>query len=335
MTVAGPAERVHPSRDDPFVSGLSECVGGPAGVRIVPHAWWTPARVLLALVTVVCALAVTWAHFWRVSATLSGSMGFMAFALAATGFTTLALATTWLLAGVRAHRPWDAAAFAVAPLLLFWGPAAWDVVGTGVLAWPLLAGALWTWARGRRAWAGTLLVLAVVVVLRTVVAHQGAGDAPDGSWWLVLQQVRGDWLPTRGVWAGVSVLVVAWCAGVLVLGVRASRRPRFAQVLFLVAGGVLLALPVNPAAYALLLLPLAALARPRWRDLVVWQAAELVHAVMHGWYLDGLLHPVGEGSAVLYWLAVLARVAGLMWLMGTVVRDVVRPQSDPVRLSRP
>lgn len=335
MTAAGPVDRVHPSRDDPFVSGLSECVGGPAGVRIAPHAWWTPTRVLLALATLVCALAVTWAHFWRVSSTLSGAMGFTAFALAATGFTALVLATTWLLAGVHAHRPWDAAAFAVAPLLLFLGPAAWDVVGTGVLAWPLLAGALWTWARGRRAWAGVLLVLAVLVVLRTVVAHQGTGDAWDGSWWLVLQQARGDWLPTRGVWVVAGALAVAWCVGVLVLGVRAARRPRCAQVLFLVAGGVLLVLPVSPPAYALWLLPLAALARPRWRDLVVWQVAELIHAVMHGWYLDGLLHPVGEGSAVLYWLAVLARIAGLVWLMVMVVRDVVRPQSDPVRLSSP
>ena len=135
-----------------------------------------------------------------------------------------------------------------------------------------------------RRWAGAFLLLAVLVVLWTVVAHHEAGDGPDGSWWLVVQQARGDWFPARGVWVGFGVLVVAWCVVVLALGVRARRRPRCAQVVFLVVAGVLLALLVHPAAYALWLLPLAVVARPRWRDLVMWRSSvgEVVGGLREG-----------------------------------------------------
>lgn len=317
-------ERVLPSRDDPFVAALSESVGGPAGSRTAPHPWWSPERGVLALTTLGCAVGVA------VTYVLGSPVGLAT----AAGTTVLALLTTWLLARVEPGRPWDAAGFAAAPLLVFLLPWAWGVVGVGLLAVPLLAAAAWAWARGRRVPAGVLLAVALGVVLRTVLAHHASGDGPDGSWWLVAQQARGEWFPTDGVRVGAGVVAVVWCALVALVAVRAPVRPRAVQIAFLVAAGLVLALPVNPPTYALWLLPLAVLARPRWRDLVVWQAFELVHAVLHVWFLEGLLHPVGEGSAVLYWAAVLGRIVGLLWLVGAVVRDVLRPlpgQSTTIR----
>ena len=78
------------------------------------------------------------------------------------------------------------------------------------------------------------------------------------------------------------------------------------------------------------LLPLAALARPRWRDQLVWQGGEIFYFAMVWWYLGGFLDPraavtpastgsrSGAGAAELY-------------LAGLVVRDVLRPWHDPVR----
>ena len=49
-----------------------------------------------------------------------------------------------LLTGVRRRRPWDAAAFAAAPVLLLFFPIGWELLPAAAVA-----GALWGWSRGR------------------------------------------------------------------------------------------------------------------------------------------------------------------------------------------
>src|SRR4051794_2434498 len=53
---------VAPSQEDPVVIGMSEAVGGPVGRRasVGGNGWWTPVRVLIALVIVTCCLG--WAQ---------------------------------------------------------------------------------------------------------------------------------------------------------------------------------------------------------------------------------------------------------------------------------
>ena len=69
------------------------------------------------------------------------------------------------------------------------------------------------------------------------------------------------------------------CAGIAVLALAAERRPRLPQLVFLVVAAFLLTNKVYSPQYVLWLLPLAVLARPRWRDFLIWQAAEVVHYV--------------------------------------------------------
>jgi uncharacterized membrane protein len=118
---------------------------------------------------------------------------------------------------------------------------------------------------------------------------------------------------------------------VLALGLVAPETPRFAQLAFLVLVGFLLVNKVYSPQYVLWLLPLAALARPRWRDHVVWQGTEIFYFAMVWWYLGGFLDPTGGGDAGFYWLAIGVRVTGELYLAGLVVRDVLRPWHDPVR----
>ena len=141
-----------------------------------------------------------------------------------------------------------------------------------------------------------------------------------GSLWLIVQQ-RG-YLVTAH-----DINVVSWaffgaaCLGVLALGLRAPRTPSLAQLGFLVVAAFLLVNKVYSPQYVLWLLPLAAIARPRWRDLMIWQAGEMIYFAAVWLYLGGWLDgSTGDQNA--YHLAILIRVAAEVYLIAMVVRDV-------------
>jgi len=135
-----------------------------------------------------------------------------------------------------------------------------------------------------------------------------------------------------------TINLVSWvffggcCVAVAVLGLLAPRRPRLPQLAFLVVLAFLLVNKVYSPQYVLWLLPLAALARPRWRDLLVWQACEAVYFVAVWIFLQGDLASATSGGApTAYILAIVVRVAGQLWLGGLVLRDIFQPWRDPVR----
>ena len=151
-----------------------------------------------------------------------------------------------------------------------------------------------------------------------------------GSLWLVWQQAGHEVSPDL-VNTVSWVVFSAVCLGVLVLGLAARRTPRVAQLGFLLVAGFLLVNKVYSPQYVLWLLPLAVLARPRWRDLLVWQAGEILYFAAVWWHLGGL---TASGATNVpdrfYWLAILVRVAAELYLVVVVVRDVLDPRRDPV-----
>ena len=160
-----------------------------------------------------------------------------------------------------------------------------------------------------------------------------------GSLWLVVQQAldrTGDPFTFEPhTINGVTWLLFGlWCVLVALVGLRAPATPRLAQLGLLVVAGFLILNKVYSPQYVLWLLPLAVLARPRWRDLIVWQAGEVLYFASVWWYLGGSLAPAAGGDAGFYWAATLLRVAAELYLVGVVVRDLMRPAHDPVRRSR-
>ncbi|CAA9311285.1 MAG: Putative transmembrane protein, partial [uncultured Friedmanniella sp.] len=117
------------------------------------------------------------------------------------------------------------------------------------------------------------------------------------------------------------------------LALAAPQRPRVAQLAFLLVAGFLLLNKVWSPQYSLWLLPLAVLARPGWRSLLLWQATEAYLWVPRLlWYLGTEDRGV-EIEAFFY--AVVLRDAAVVVLMALVVRDVWRPDLDRARRSWP
>lgn len=167
--------------------------------------------------------------------------------------------------------------------------------------------------------------------------NQTRGADPD-SLWNVLRYLRGVPLD-QGLPAGaaptilnlsVAVSLTVVCLAIGWLALAAPRRPRLAQLLFLVVAGFLLTNKVWSPQYSLWLVPLAVLALPSWRALLAWQATEaLLWFPRMYWYLGTDHKGVDEGW---FLAAVVLRDVAVVWLMVLVVRQVLRPERDVVRL---
>jgi uncharacterized membrane protein len=152
-----------------------------------------------------------------------------------------------------------------------------------------------------------------------------------GSVWLVWQQMGHTVTP--GFINAVSLgFFAAVCLGVLVLGLAARRTPRVPQLALLVLVGFLLVNKVYSPQYVLWLLPLVALARPRWRDVLIWTAGEVFYFGCVWLYLGGWTASSSSGQPDrFYWFAILVRMAAEVYVAVLVVRDVLQPWRDPVR----
>jgi uncharacterized membrane protein len=120
------------------------------------------------------------------------------------------------------------------------------------------------------------------------------------------------------------------CAGIAVLAWRAPVPPRLASLGFLVVAAFLLCNKVWSPQYSLWLVPLAVLALPRWGLLLGWMAVDALVWVPRMYYY---LTPEKKGLPPDWFLgSVLVRDAVVVLLAALVVRTVLRPSTDPVRV---
>jgi uncharacterized membrane protein len=263
---------------------------------------------------------------------------------------------------VHAFTNWDllAVALSTAALLAWHRQAAWlagVLIGLGAAAklYPLLfcLPLLFLCLRARRMYEFGQFLFGVVVAwlavnlpvyllykdswLKFYSLNRTRPADPD-SLWNVLQYVRGAPLDTVAdgqsptlLNLAIAVATLAVVCGVGGLAMVAPRRPRLPQLLFLLVAGFLLVNKVWSPQYSLWLVPLAVLARPSWRALLAWQATEafLWFPRMY-WYLG-----TGNKGVDEHWflLSVVIRDAAVLWLAALIVRDILQPEYDVVRLS--
>jgi uncharacterized membrane protein len=291
-----------------------------------------------------------------------------------------ALFTTAATARTARGRPYDAALFALSPLLVFHAFSNWDL-----LAMAFLSGALWAWSRQRPVAAGVLiglgtaaklypvfaLVALLILAIRTrrvagfvwaTVAALAAWVAVNGpialayrhgweafyrfsidreaersSVWAIAKTLSTDGASAQDAtfWKPPGLAVALALLGALLLvtwiGLNAPVKPRLAPLVFLVVLAFLLTTKVWSPQYSLWLVPLLALARPRWRLALVWQFLEV------GVWFATLTLLLGLGTpdhGLSYgWLILLiaARDAALLGLAGLMIREMWRPELDVVR----
>jgi len=277
------------------------------------------------------------------------------------------LVATMRLAGRR--RPWDAALVAASPVLALHATINWDLIAvalamvalyawarnrpgwSGVLLGLAVAAKLYPvflllpiallCARSRR-WLPLLLTTFTAGLTWLAVNAPVMLAAPDGwkefytfnadrgadfgSFWYVLDQ---EGWGVGSLNTVSTALLVAAFAGIAMLALLAPRPPRLMQLAFLTVAAFLILNKVWSPQYALWLLPLAVLARPRVRDIAIWQAGEVIYYFAVWYYLLG---GYDRGLPLdAYAVTVALRLVCLLWLVGVVIRDVLRPECDPVR----
>jgi uncharacterized membrane protein len=267
---------------------------------------------------------------------------------------------------VHAFTNWDLFAIVLATLGLWaWARRrpvlAGVLLGLGVAAklYPLFllaalfllclrAGRLGTWFRtAAAAGAAWVAVNAPVAVLtpenwsRFFRLNSSRPADPDSIWNLLLHTsdhriLDGPLSPGQTptvLNAVVAATLLLLAAGAAWLTLAAPVRPRVAQLAFLLVAGFLLLNKVWSPQYSLWLLPLAVLARPRWRSLLLWQATEaLLWVPRLLWYLG----TDNRGLKVeWFFLGVTLRDIAVVVLMGLVLRDVLHPDGDVVRTTWP
>lgn len=275
--------------------------------------------------------------------------------------------------GASRGRGWDVAMLVASPSVVLTGLINWDMLpvaltALGVFFWarrrPGLAGLLLGLAMaaklyplfllwpllllclraGRiRAFGTTALGFAVgwlVPNLPVIIGAPSAwarfwtfnADRPGdfGSMWYLFV-LNGRPVPDLNLVTALAFLVGCLAVGALTL--FAPRRPRVAHVMLLVLLAFLMTNKVYSPQYVLWILPFVALCRPRWRDWLIFIAGEWLYVMAIWGHLGQYLTPGAGGPDKLYWLATILRLCTQAWLASVVVRSVLEPETDLVRVS--
>jgi uncharacterized membrane protein len=139
----------------------------------------------------------------------------------------------------------------------------------------------------------------------------------------------GLWQPPVVLNTITALLFAACCAVIAYLALTAARRPRVAQLAFLVVAAFLLTNKVWSPQFSLWLVPLAVLALPHRRILLAWMTIDMLVWVPRMLYLFG---EQNKGLPEQWFTAtVLLRDVAVVVLCALVIREIHRPDRDLVR----
>ncbi|GAT08917.1 transmembrane protein [Mycolicibacterium novocastrense] len=139
----------------------------------------------------------------------------------------------------------------------------------------------------------------------------------------------GFWQPPTVTNTVSAILFVSCCIAIGYIALTAKRRPRVAQLAFLVVAAFLLTNKVWSPQFSLWLVPLAVLALPHRRILLAWMTIDALV------WVPRMLYLYGEANMGLpeqpFTITVLLRDIAVVALCALVVRQIYRPELDLVR----
>ena len=139
----------------------------------------------------------------------------------------------------------------------------------------------------------------------------------------------GFWQPPHRLNDVVLTLFVLCCAAIGYVALTAPQRPRVTQLAFLVVAAFLLTNKVWSPQFSLWLVPLAVLALPHRRILLMWMTIDALVWVPRMYYLYNVPN---RGLPEQWFTAtVLLRDIAVLALCALVVRQIYRPEEDLVR----
>ncbi len=196
----------------------------------------------------------------------------------------------------------------------------------------MLAAALIAW----------LLVLAPVMGLNpsafpnyvdSLLAAEASESSLYGGYNLVAERMGWPVLDVSSSNAAMAVLLLALLVGVAALALYTPRRPRVAQLLFVAVAGFVVLNKMTEPWHAIWLLPLLALALPRWRPVLLWQAAVVAHFIalmlLRGKVLGNISNQHAIDTPYFLMAATVAGVATCV-LIGLTVHEMINPDQDVV-----
>ena len=147
--------------------------------------------------------------------------------------------------------------------------------------------------------------------------------------WQGFDQGLGLWQPPVVLNAVAATLFLLCCAAISYIALTAPRRPRVAQLAFLVIASFLMVNKVWSPQFSIWLIPLAVLALPHRRILLTWMTIDALVWIPRMMYLFG---EEKKGLPEQWFTAtVLVRDIAVLVLMALVVRQIYRPAEDLVR----
>ena len=183
---------------------------------------------------------------------------------------------------------------------------------------------------------GTAVAAWLVVNVPVMVLYpEGWGEflrlnSERGAEWTTIYAIidRNTLLPTLPVTAlniASFALFAAACLGILILGLRAPRRPRAVELIFLIVVAFLIFNKVWSPQYSLWLVIPAVLALPRWRLLLSWMTVDALVWPLLMWHMLGAENK-GIPSELLD-AALITRLILLTVMVVLVVRQMYTPEA--------
>jgi len=150
-----------------------------------------------------------------------------------------------------------------------------------------------------------------------------------GSFWYAVTQLGLPTIPENLLNIASTTLFAALLIGIAVLVKKAPTTPTIAQISFLILTAFVITNKVYSPQYVLWLVPLAVLARPNWRDFLIWQIGEVIYFTAIWWFLAG--YGIDDSKTLTpqwYAAATFVHIAATLYFAVMVIRDIGSPRTS-------